>query len=49
MRLFEILRSIGPHQQREATQELETLSHDMKPLFNDVMSNALGRIYVMLS
>lgn len=42
-----ILRRIGSEQQREASQELETLSHDMELLFNDVMSNALGRIYVM--
>ena len=41
------LRSIGPQQQQEATQDLETLSHDMELLFNDVMSQAMGRIYVM--
>jgi hypothetical protein len=41
------LRSIGPEQQQEATHDLETLSHDMELLFNDVMSQALGRIYVM--
>jgi len=41
------LRNISPEKQRQATQELETLSRDMELLFNDVMSQALGRIYVM--
>lgn len=41
------IRSIDKLNQQEANQALETLSHDMELLFNDVMSNALGRIYVM--
>lgn len=43
----QILRTISPEKQRQAARDLETLSHDMELLFNDVMSNALGRIYVM--
>jgi hypothetical protein len=42
-----VLRHIGKTEQQEASQMLETLSHDMELMFNDVMSNALGRIYVM--
>jgi hypothetical protein len=41
------IRSINDETQREATQMLETLSYDMELLFNDVMSAALGRVYVM--
>jgi hypothetical protein len=43
----QLLRRINKDQQQEANQALETLSHDMELLFNDVMSNAQGRIYVM--
>jgi hypothetical protein len=42
-----LLRRIGKTEQQEASQMLETLSYDMELMFNDVMSNALGRIYVM--
>jgi hypothetical protein len=42
-----LLRHIGKTEQQEASQMLETLSYDMELMFNDVMSNALGRIYVM--
>lgn len=43
----QVLRNISPEKQRQATQDLETLSRDMELLFNNVMSHALGRIYVM--
>lgn len=41
------IRSINKLSQQEASSALETLSYDMELMFNDVMSNALGRIYVM--
>lgn len=43
----QVLRNITPEKQQEASQALETLSRDMELMFNDVMSNAQGRIYVM--
>jgi len=41
------ISAINDATQREATQMLETLSYDMELMFNDVMSAAMGKIYVM--
>lgn len=38
---------LNPDLEIEAKQSLETLSYDIELLFNDVMSNATGKIFIM--